>query len=364
MKNKTFKKLGFFFFPMLVLFACKNPEPIPPKGDYEGGYIVINEGQFQHDNASISFISEDFSSVEDSVFYKVNNELLGDVAQSQFFNNDKAYFVMNNSHRVVITNRWTMKKIGLITSRIHSPRYMEKISNRFAVISNWGEIYDANWQDVNDDFLAWVNLDNDVVTDTLHIATGPDKMLFIGGKLYVLIPGVMTLNNKIAIVDPFNRHIMRYMEVGDVPAAIVSDGNEKIWIACKGKEAWTGNETGGKLIQIDPVTDDIIFRMDLNTTQHPYFLNHKNNYLYLLVQHKLYKFSVNSPAVDASTEILDLSNSVITPYGMAIIEDKLFITDAGNFMEPGKVYVFDLETMQQIAIVRAGYLPREIAPNF
>ena len=363
MKRLIFNALSILMASAFLLSACKEPEPVPPKGEYEGGYFILNEGQFNHANATVSFTNADFSGLEDSVYYKVNGEQLGDVAQSMFFYDDKAYFVINNSHRIIVTDRWTMEKKGIMTSRIHSPRYMEQISDRFAIVSNWGEIYDANWQDVDDDFLAWVDLENDVVTDTMHIATGPDKMLFHGGKLYVLIPGVMTPNNKIAVVDPSARQVMYYIEGGDIPTGIAIDDAERIWVICHGKEAWTGTETAGKLLAIDPVTDQILYELDLATDQHPSFLVYKHGDLYTIIQHKLHKISVSNPEVNASTAVLDLTGTVMTPYGLSIINDKIFITDAGDYTSPGKVFVFDINDYHQITSFTAGYLPREVSLN-
>jgi len=362
------KFISKFVFSLLmitaVLSGCKEPEPIPPRGDYDGGYVVLNEGQFLQSNATVSFMNENFTELEDSIYYKVNGEPLGDVAQSQFFNDDKAYFVINNSHYIAVANRWTMEKLGLITSKIRSPRYMVKVSDRYAVVSNWGEVYDANWQDVDDDFLAWVDLENDVVTDTISIETGPEKMLFLGGKLYVLIPGVMSSNNKIAVVDPAAHSILKYIETGDKPAAIVSDDNDNIWVLNSGNPSWTGNETNASLVKIDPVTDEIIWQTDLEAGVHPRFMVYDEGYLYIIILNKLYKVSVDNPVVDASAEVLDLNGTVQTVYGMSLYEDKLFITDAKDYQSPGSVAVFDLNTFQLIGQLTAGFLPKDVAPNF
>jgi hypothetical protein len=364
MRNKIFKTLIAIAIVGMMNVSCKRePEPIPPRGDYDGGYVVLNEGQFMHDNASVSFVSEDLSEIEDSVFYKVNNELLGDVAQSAFTTDEKFYFVINNSDKIVVADRWEMDKKGIITSYIKSPRYMIRVSDRFAVVSNWGVVFDQNWQDVHDDYLAWVDLENDVVTDTLHVATGPEKMLFHGGKLYVSVPGVSASNNKVLVIDPAARTQIGEITVGDRPQAIV-EADDKVWVICSGNAAWTGNETAGKLVKINPATDTVEQTFDLAQTEHPKFMVENDDYLYILAGHKLYKVSISSPVFDNSTVALDLTGTVQTPYGLQIHDDKLFVTDAVDYASPGKVYVFDLDNMNQIAELTAGYLPNNIIPNF
>ncbi len=364
MKNKIFKFYAIILAILSLASRCKEPEPIPPRGDYDGGYLILNEGQFMHDNASVSFIKKDFSGTEDSIYYKVNNELLGDVAQSVFTTDDKAYFLINNSDRIIVAHRWKMKKKGIISSYIIKPRYMERISTRYAVVSNWGELFDANWQDVDDDFLAWVDLENDVVVDTLHVETGPERMLYHGGKLYVLVPGVNTSHNKVLIIDPAGHSKIGEITVGDRPSAIVSDSHDNLWVLCSGNAAWTGNETAGKLIRINPVTDNVVESIDLGTTNHPRLMAIKDDNLYIIYGTGLYKISIQSPVFDASRMVLDLNGIVQNPYGMKIIDDKLFIMDAVDYVSPGKVFVFDMNTLNQIGEFRTGYLPNDVAQNF
>ncbi len=364
MKNKIFKTVWALTLAAMVTLSCKRPpEPIPPRGDYDGGFIVVNEGQFMNGNASVSFISEDLASIEDSVFYKVNNEMLGDIAQSLFTTDEKAYFVINNSHKIVVTGRWDMAKKGIITSFIRSPRYMVKVSDRYAVVSNWGEVFDQNWQDVHDDYLAWVDLQNDVVTDTLHVATGPEKMIYHGGKLFVLVPGVAASNNKVLVIDPAAKTQIAEITVGDKPQA-VEETNGKLWVICSGNAAWTGNETPGKLIKIDPATDSVEQTVEMAIDQHPRFMVEKDGYLYILIEKLLYKVDPANPVFNTSNVVLDLDGTVQTPYGMSVYDDKLFVTDALDYQTPGKIHVFDTDNFNRIAEFTAGYLPNNVVPNF
>ncbi len=366
MKTQHFKKLLLAAGTVALLAGrCKPTEPIPPKGDYDGGYFVLNEGQFMHENASVSFLSEDLQQVENNVYANVNdNQTLGDIAQSMFVNGDKIYFLINNSNRVVVAGRWDMKRKGEMVSYIQAPRYMVKISNRYAVMSNWGEVFDSNWNDVEDDYLAWVDLENDVVTDTLHVDLGPNQMVYQGGKLYVGIAGVSQSRNKVLVIDPAAKQVTGTITTGDRPQFLAKDGDGHIWVLSTGNAAWTGNETGGKLQIIDPSTDTAVKEFDFQTNQHPEYLayNADNHQMYFTLDGKVYAMSFNDNTLPV-TPVIDLSGDVTTPYGLYYHDGKLFVTDAADYQTAGKTVVYDTQNYHKITELNVGLLPNSVRFN-
>ncbi len=359
------KILTILILTGLFATSCKKPEPVPPRGDYDGGYFVLNEGQFMHDNATLSFIKKDFSETEDSVFYKVNNENIGDIAQSLYDHGDKLYIVVNNSDKVLVTNRWTMEKSAVMTSYVKSPRYMTKIDDRYAALSNWGEVFDSNWTPVDDDFVAFVDTENDVVTDTLYVHLGAGKMLYQGGNLYVLIAGLGAANggNEVAVIDPAARQVTGYITVGDRPADIVKDDNDQLWILCSGNPSWTGNETAASLVQINPATNQVETNAVI-ANGHPRFLTYIDGQFYTIIDTDLVKLTVNGNIVTAET-VKDLAaEGIQTPYGMNYIDGKLFITDARDYQSAGKVYIFDAgNQFNKIGEFTTGFLPNSVLAN-
>jgi len=367
MKNTLFKSLLVLTAIILMASKCKRDTPLPPAGDYQGGFLILNEGQFMQENATVSFLKEDLNHLEDSIFYKVNGMKLGDIAQSMFTDGDDVYFVINNSDRIVVANRWTMEKLSIISSGIKSPRYMVKVSDDKAVVSNWGELFDDDFNPVPDDYLAWVDLNSKIVIDTMPIATGPEQMAYSHGKLYVAIQGIGMADNRVAVVDPADRRILRYIETGYYPTAVVKDDEGYVWVLCQGIPAWMGNEEGGKLVQINPETDEVITTVDLPADQHPQYMAYDNQFLYIIVNHVLHKVPVNDPAINASTAAVNLQDFALpvqTPYGISVADQYLFIGDAGDFTSPGRIYVFELNSLNLVTFANAGYAPKQAQANF
>jgi len=366
MKRKIIQKIGTGLLAAVLLAgSCKEPEPIPPRGAYDGGYFVLNEGQFLQGNASLSFIKEDFSATEDSVFYKNNDQTpLGDVAQSMMTHKDKLYLLINNSDKIIVADRWNMKYKSMMDAYIVKPRYMVKVSDRYAVVSNWGEMFDANWADVEDDYLAWVDMDNDVVTDTLHTDLGPNQMVFVGGYVFVSISGVGASRNKVSVIDPAAKRLVADIQVGDRPADIVKDNDDKVWVICSGNGAWTGNETAGRLLRIDPSTFQVVLDLPFQPSEHPAHMVYDTggDRLFYILNNAVYEMPASATALPAQA-FIDLSGDVTMPYGLYYHDGYLFVTDAKDFTTSGTVTVFDANSGSKVGSFEAGFIPNNVLFN-
>ncbi|MDZ7615126.1 MAG: hypothetical protein U5K51_16615 [Flavobacteriaceae bacterium] len=96
--------------------------------------------------------------VSNDVFKTENNADLGNIVQSMHLAGDKAYIVVNNSNKVVVADRNTMKTITEMKGiNVESPRYF---------VSHNGKGFLSNWGDPNnpsDDFISVVDLNSDQI---------------------------------------------------------------------------------------------------------------------------------------------------------------------------------------------------------
>ncbi|HFX18048.1 MAG TPA: YncE family protein, partial [Flavobacteriales bacterium] len=166
------------------LTSCEKKTSTIAKGEYENGIFIVNEGQFGHGNASISFTDENASTIENEIYKSVNDVALGDQAQSIGFNGDKAYIVVTGSNKIEVTNANTMERLVTISSGLTNPRYFETISANTALVSCWGDPLDAT-----DDYLAIINTSSDAVSNTIPVALGPEKMVKNDDYLFVAHQG-------------------------------------------------------------------------------------------------------------------------------------------------------------------------------
>ena len=337
---------------LLLLFfvSCSDDETSKAdSSDYENGYFVTNEGPFQTGSGSLTFIDHD-GSVSQGVYKSVNGEDLGNIVNSMYFAGDKAYIVVNNSHKIVVVNRLTMEKIAVIQGEdIHNPRYFTVIDN-LGYVSNWGDPFDPS-----DDFVAVVNLQSNTVMEKVAVAEGPEKMIADGTDLFVCLQGGYGNNNQVVVIDTKQNSIKTSLVVGDVPNSIVTDNKGDVWVLCGGSPAWTGSETGGSLYRIDP-SGFVTSKIDFPKSDHPSLLNQDMGILYYNLNGKVYQMGVDATVLPE--EALQGLDGFY--YAMEVEKGELFGTDAGDFASEGTLKVFNINSGALLETIGTGIVPGNI----
>ena len=104
-KNRLFLLMAL----SALMFSCKPDKPVnPSEFNIGSGLLVLNEGNFQYSNASLSFYDIQADTVCNNLFYKVNDAPLGDVAESMALVDGKLYIVVNNSNYIYKVDAKTM----------------------------------------------------------------------------------------------------------------------------------------------------------------------------------------------------------------------------------------------------------------
>ncbi len=340
-------------FTTILLISCSgddNPQPGPnPPADYEKGILITNEGPFNNGSGSVTYVSQDFTDVEQHIYLSVNGKDLGNIVQSLGFQEDKAYIVVNNSQKLEVVDRYTFESLDSIKSGLNNPRYFVGTDGNKGYVTNWG---DPN--DNNDDFVAVVDLRSNNVSASIPVSFGPEKMVYKNGKIYVAHQGGFGQNNLISIIS--GSSIDKTITVGDVPNSMVTVGNS-LYVLCGGNPNYTGSETSGMLVKIDLDTNQVVQTFSLQTNQHPTALTADGDNLYYNLDGKVYK--INSTSVNLpGTAIIDGFF-----YAMEAHNGRLYATDAGDFASNGNLKVYDLSTNKQLTEVKTGIIPGGIYFN-
>ena len=336
---------------ILGLSSCKKPKSTIDEGAFSSGVFIVNEGQFGHGNASVSFADDQLDQVTNDIYLTTNNLHLGDQAQSISFANDKAYIVVTGSNKIEVTDSKTMEKKGTIVTGLSNPRYMESIGLHTALVTCWGDPSDAT-----DDYLAIVNTNSDEVSGNIPVDLGPEKMVKNDNYLFVAHKGAWGTNHKVTVFDLVLRQIDTVLTVGDRPnSMVIKDGF--LWVLCGGEPSWTGAETAGQLYKIDIANNfNIVATFDFATTEHPNFLSLDGDQLYYYLDGKVYQMDTTATTLPSS-EVINYNGSA---YNMETHKGVLYITDALDYQQEGKVSAYKLSDGQLIKTQTVGLIPGDL----
>lgn len=327
------KKLLYSILGLSLLFSCSNDDDgtttQEPLGDYENGIIVSAEGG----PASVSYISNDFSTSENQIYFNVNEENLGVYLQSIGFNNDKAY-IIQDSGTITVVNRYTFEVISTITTGLTTPRYIA-FNGATAYVSDWADPFTST-----DDYVAVLDLNSYTVTSTVAVSEGPEQVLVNNNKVYVSHKGGYGVNNEISVIDTANNSL-ETIQVNDVPDEMAIDTQGHLVVLSSGaNQSWLNPpvETLASISIIDLSTNTVITNIEFAEGEHPSLMAYANGSTYYILNNNVYSLTDNATGLPTESQF---SISAGYAYGLSVNASNLFVADA-SFTEQSTLLVYDL----------------------
>ncbi|MEB8329431.1 YncE family protein [Flavobacteriaceae bacterium KMM 6897] len=352
---KSTSILATIFLFGLLMTSCSKDDPKTtqePLGAYESGILVSNEGPFGNGTGTVTFISNDLSVTESSIYNKVNGEDLGNIVQSIGFAGDQAYIVANNSNKITVVNRYTFEKLGSITEGLENPRYFAAV-NDTGYVTNWGDPFDET-----DDYVAIVNLQNFTVEGTISVVLGPEDIVANDNTVYVAHQGAYGQNNKVTAIDANTNSILETITVGNVPNSLLLDEQGSLWVLAGGNPSYTNEETAGVLTKINTSNNTVVNTWEFQATDHPGLLCTDGIDMYYQLNGAVFKMSATDSSLPSGPKFGGVSF-----YTMAVTDGKLYGTDAKDFASLGTLTVYDLSSNSAIKTVATGIIPGGIYFN-
>jgi len=331
MKMKTTYKLLFLVITIVLTTNCnKDTEPIPenePDPDDEIAY-VINEGQWTHDNGSITQINQTKKTFSSNYFKAVNGFQLGDVVQSMGETDDNYYIVVNSSAKIEVVKKTSFESI-LTIEDMGSPRYFLAINDTLAYVT-----------DGKNKLIHQINPKSGNKYQNIQVYAVTDQMESIDNEVFVLCrPDVFAglfSNPQVGIFNVASQSQTDSILLDLDPLEMVRDKFNKLWVL--------GSVFGGgsKLYKIDGAGRNIemewLFQDDEPITQLTIDPEGANIY-FSVSNNKIFKMDVNETELPSQAIIVE---SLQTIYGLSVNKEEIiFVCDAKDYVQEGKVYMFD-----------------------
>ncbi len=321
-----------------LIFSCSDddaPTAIVPSTSYEDGILITHEGQFSGGFGTVSYVSNDFTTVENNIFSNVNNRTLGTVAQSMAINGDLAYIVINVSNQIEVVNKNTFESVATINTGLSNPRFMT-ISNGKGYVTNWGDFTPAD-----DDYVAVIDLATNAVVSTISCSYLPEELIEINNKVYVAT-GVFDSGNKVDVINTTTDTLEQTITVGNSPNSLQLDSDGDLWVL-----------SSENLVEIDTTTDLILQTIDFGGAfAFPSDLNFDNGSFYIYDSGSVFKMDEASNIIPTTPEFTNVNF-----YDMRVRNGLLYGLDARDFASNGTLQVYDLTSNTEIQTFTLGVIP-------
>ena len=211
----------------LLMTSCEQNDPVPDiAANNLKGMFVVCEGIYGQANGDISFYDPELGSTVTNLYESVNGVTPGDVVQSFEIVDTLGFIVVNNSQKVTVVN---MKDFKLVKN-IDGFSYPRSV-----VRADENTVYVSNGNGTANNYIYSIDLTLLEKTDSLEMATGPEKLINVNKKVYAAIAGGWNNDGKSVIeIEPPSFTIINTYEVASVPVDIVADKDDNIWAYCKG----------------------------------------------------------------------------------------------------------------------------------
>ena len=357
MMKRTFSKLRttllLSFIGMLpfTFTSCEDNGGEEDEIQVEGIYIV-NEGQFNNNNGSITLFEQDSGKVINNYFEKKNNgRTPGDIVQDLAFSDTRGYVVVNNSKKMEIVDKNTFEAVDVMNSLSYPRQFLP-------VDRNKGYLTNGSSADSSRGHVLVIDLNEHVITDSIEVGRGPESMIKVDNQVFVTNSGGFKRDNTVSVIDVTSDEVTETVEVDYIPTDLVKDKNNDVWVFCKGLNAYqTGGPTPSKLVKIG--SDDYQTK-NYELGEIPSYGNYllaigpEEETLYFVGETGVYEMNISDSQIP--------SNPVIdkVPYGLGVNpENGNIYCLTTNMQTKGYAYRFTPEYQLKDSI-QVGYNPNAV----
>lgn len=205
---------------LLSAAACRKDNPVPPEEPSIKGALVLNNGKWGSNDASIALYNPEDKSVAPGQFLAANGQQLGDLGQDILVVDNEMYISMNGSKVVFVTDMELKLK-----KTIEVDFEGGKMAPRYLAAAN-GKVYVTYYEG----FLGEITPGSYEVRTT-PVGSYPEGLCISGGKAYVANSGYGS-GNTVSVIDLATFKEEKKITVNQNPQYVVADRDGKSLYVC------------------------------------------------------------------------------------------------------------------------------------
>ena len=317
----------------LLLISCKKDkkeeDPIAVES-FSNGLLVLNEGLFQQNNSSLSWVNFEGDVVNNSIFEQKTNRQLGDTGNDIQRYGGKIYIVVNVSSTVEVLNAKTgISEAQIQMSNGGTPKQPSSIAfyNGKAFVTCF------------DGFVDVIDTTSLTVQQRIPVGSNPEDIIVTKNFIYVTNSGGLNYPNvdsTVSVIDPNSFTELLKITVGNNPGGLEVDHLGNIYAIARGNYSTIPS----RMVKINPLTNTVVttYPFDVSSATR---MNDK-----LLLQcttSSLTSVKLFNPTTETveSTNYINLSG-ITTLYNIQFDSNRnqIYCFDAMNYTNTGYVRCF------------------------
>jgi hypothetical protein len=343
--------LFFIISSTFVLTSCDEDDD-KPKGQYEHGAFVINEGAFGAGNGSVTFLNLTSFESQQNIFKATGLDFAGDVVQSYSVSGDRGYLVNNDDGKIEVVNSNTFASVFTITApEIDKPRYVQVVGDK-AYISVWGS-YDENYQLI-DSYVVVYDLSAKAVVKKIDTEEGVEHLVYNGKYIFASCFNFGG-SASIAVIDPATDQLVDAIEVNYGPAGMVFDSNGDLWVIS------TGNyfDVKGSLTKVNPLTFEVADAISLDGfpgTDLAITADGQN--LIYHIDASVYTMTIHGNTAPFAP-LFSVENGQVYSLSVNPSDNDIYLGDPLDYTTPGLIHIYGIDGVFERS-VPAGINPTQV----
>ena len=282
---------------------------------------IGNEGQFQHGDATLTFIDILNNKSNNNAFQSANNRPLGDVLQSINVTKNYIYLVVNNSQKIEVINRDDLKSVATITG-FTSPRFIEYINSNLAYVS---EFFSTK--------LRVINPSTNKIVQSIEIGGWQEEIKHFNNELFI----TDYQNNRVFVLDILTDQITDTIVVAKNPTSLFIDNNNLLWVGCNGDAS-----NKASVYCIDAITHKVLRYISMGNSLLRRITGTKNNSKLYVLCDDVFTINTSDTTLPVTTFINNYGAGH-SFYGMSVdsTNNDFYLSDAKNYQQPSTIYHYN-----------------------
>lgn len=318
---------------VFLLFSCKKEDPEPVVVDQlSNGMLVLNEGLFQQNNSSVSWISFSSGSVLNGFFETKTQRALGDTGNDMERYGGKIYIVVNVSSTVEVLDAKTftsLKQIQMQEGGVSKQPRALAFANGKAYVTCY------------DGFVDVIDTNSLNVIQRIPVGLNPEGLAVSGNFLYVANSGGLntpTMDSTVSVIDLNTHSETERITVGLNPGDVTIDNEGDIYVIRRGNYG----SVPSRMVRIDGQDHNVVETLSFDASgiseMGTKFL--VSYYNFSTSQSSIGLFNPLTESME-TPDFVDLSQ-VSTLYGVQYhpSTNRIYCLDAMNFTNSGYVRMY------------------------